>query len=126
MQDVVPPPRQSTTQPPVSTDDTPIQPEIVSDLPVKAQDVSSSQAQADNPSASSLALNLAPSNRAAGQDDKRLDKVLKDVNQKIKADDNKPPKPGFFKRWESTIVIVLALMVAAALCLAAVLAFKSK
>lgn len=124
MQDVIPPSGRVASQSSVKTDDEPIQPEIVNDLPVRSQDAPSLQAQkgADNPIANKRLSASAP----AGQDDKELDTVLKDVNQQIKKDDNKPPKIGIFKRWESVFIIIIALSVVAALCLAAISAFKTK
>jgi hypothetical protein len=124
MQDVVPSPRQAAQQPPVKTNDEPIQREIVNNLPVRLQDAPSSQAQkgANNPIANRRPSIPTPAN----QDDKELDKVLKDVNQQIKKDDNKPRKVSIFKRWESVFVTIIALVIAAALCLAAISAFKTK
>jgi hypothetical protein len=125
MQDVVPAPKQPTPQSPVSTADVPVQTEVVKDLPVKAQGGASlAQSQAGGPNVGSTAPGAAPANRPAGKDDKELDKVLKSVSQKIKADDNKPPRPNIFKRWEPAIVVLVALAVAAALCVAAISAFK--
>jgi len=124
MQDVVPSPKQTATQPPMGDNDAPIQPEIVSSLPVRMQEVPQEQAQMG--ASNSITSNRAPGPAPAGQDDKELDKVLEDVNQQIKKDDNKPPKIGIFKRWESAIVIIIALAVAAGLCLAAISAFKTK
>lgn len=124
MQDVVPLSRQATPQPAGGANDGPMQPEIVSDLPVKVQEAPPAQTQrgSNNP----ISDKRPPGPATAGQDDKELDKVLKDVNKQIKKDDNKPPKIGIFKRWESVFVIVIALIITAALCLAAVSAFKTK
>lgn len=124
MQDVIPSPRQATPQSTGGANDGPMQPEIINDLPVKVQEAPPAQTHkgSDNPIANNRLSGSAP----AGQDDKELDKVLKDVNQQIKKDDNKPPKIGIFKRWESVFVIVIALIITAALCLAAVSAFKTK
>ena len=128
MQDVAPPPKQAMPQLSTVEDNTPIQPEIVSDLPVKVQNTSSSQIRAGTGShiASKPIPDSLPAGRNAGQDNKELDKVPKNVNRKVKADDNKPPKAGIFKRWESVLVTVTALAVAAALCLAAIYAFKTR
>jgi hypothetical protein len=124
MQDVIPRPKQPTSQPAEEASDGPIQPEIVSDLPVKTQKAPPSQAQraADDSTASNRSSGMVP----ADQDDKELDKVLKDVNKQIKKDDNKQPKISIFKRWELVFVIVIALIITAGLCLAAVSAFKTK
>jgi hypothetical protein len=122
MQDVVPSPRKSGPQPAAASVDGPVQPEIVSNLPVKVQEEPVAQAHggSDNP----IASNRPPGPVAEGRDDKELDKALKDINKQIKKDDNKPPKVSVFKRWESAIVVVIALGIASALCLAAVSAFK--
>ena len=98
MQDVVPPPGQATPQPSAGAYDGPIQPEIVNDLPVKAQEALLTQTQkgADNP----IADNRPSGPVAVGQDDKELDKALRDVNRRIKKDDNKPSRVSIFKRWE--------------------------
>jgi hypothetical protein len=124
IQDVAPPPSQTTPQPTRGVNDGPMQAEIVSDLPVKVQEAPPVQTQKEkgNP----ITGNRSAGSTPAGQDDKELDKVLKDVNKQIKKDDNKPPKIGIFKRWESVFVIVIALIITAALCLAAVSAFKTK
>ena len=110
MQDVAPP-KPAPAQPAIKAIEDSIRPEIVSGLAVKAPDNSLLQA----------GLVGAP---AVAKDDKGLDGILRSVNKQIKADDNKPPDLSIFKRWESIFVIIVALLVAAALSIAAISAFK--
>jgi hypothetical protein len=116
IQDVAPPPRPMATQTPTEATEGYTGPEIVSGLGVKVQDASS-------PQSAPVVAATVPS-QPVTKNDKSLDGVLKDVNRQIKADDNKPSRVGVFKRWESVIVILVALAVAAALCAAAISAFK--
>jgi len=122
IQDVSPPAQVEPKQAPEESVDIPIQPEIVNDLPVKIQNTPLSQTQPGKDVPVSNPSTLPP--KPVDQEDKTLEKVLKDVNRQIKADDNKPPKLSVFKRWELVIVTIIALSFAVALCLAAISAFK--
>jgi hypothetical protein len=93
-------------------------------MPVKVQNASSVQAQSE--ADGSTAKNPASSGQTGAQDDKGLDKVLKDVNQQVKKTESQTPKASIFKRWEPVFVTVIALIAAAALCIAAISAFKNQ